>query len=86
MCGIPVTKALVTCKDINVFILEVNNICVIFVIKTFKQKCELKRHRHVYTDDKPYVCDMCEKGFRKKKHLKEHHRIHTGEKPCVRYL
>ena len=35
------------------------------------------------TKDKPYVCDICEKGFAKKGNLKNHKHTHTGDKRFI---
>ena len=35
------------------------------------------------TVDKPFLCDMCDKGFTQKSDLNRHRRIQTGDKPYV---
>ena len=37
-----------------------------------EQKCDLITHHRVNTEDKPYVCDTCDKGFIHKNKLKIH--------------
>ncbi|KAM9299384.1 uncharacterized protein PAF06_016447 [Gastrophryne carolinensis] len=35
------------------------------------------------SDDKPYICFVCDKRFKRATDLKEHLRVHTGERPFV---
>ena len=37
--------------------------------------------RVVHADDRPYVCDVCDKRFTQSRHLNRHRRVHRGEKP-----
>ncbi|XP_054719715.1 zinc finger protein 236-like [Uloborus diversus] len=34
-----------------------------------------------FPNERPYRCDVCQRGFKKSSHLKQHLRSHTGEKP-----
>ncbi|PRD20472.1 UNVERIFIED_CONTAM: zinc finger protein, partial [Trichonephila clavipes] len=39
--------------------------------------------KKILTKEKPYVCEICEKGFSESGNLRRHLRIHTNEKPFV---
>lgn len=44
-----------------------------------------------YTNERPYVCDICGKAFARSSDLKSHHRLHTGRKEflctvCGKYM
>merc|ERR1712096_198559 len=45
----------------------------------FSSAGKLKLHMNVHKDDKPYKCDVCEKGFSGPASLKNHKLLHTGE-------
>ena len=41
----------------------------------------LIKHRILYTGEKPYQCNQCDKAFTKKSYLKDYLRRHIGAKP-----
>ncbi|XP_055370788.1 myoneurin-like [Condylostylus longicornis] len=45
------------------------------------RKGNLKRHKQTHTDDRKFLCEICNKSFTQKSSLQRHHLIHTGEKP-----
>jgi len=46
----------------------------------FQNKKEVMEHKSsCHTDDKPYVCDKCDKKFARKYSLKRHSLIHSGD-------
>ena len=49
--------------------------------KCYKSKANLRQHKRIHTDERPFECNYCFRCFRHKGHLNEHIRIHTGEKP-----
>ena len=46
---------------------------------------KMKKHMMIHIQ-KPYKCDICNRGFKRKDHLNEHRRTHTGEKPYACHL
>merc|ERR1719427_2176787 len=47
--------------------------------KRFASASSLKLHLNVHKEDKPYKCDVCEKGFSAPASLTNHKLLHTGE-------
>ncbi|XP_060559929.1 zinc finger protein 726-like isoform X2 [Ruditapes philippinarum] len=39
--------------------------------------------RSAHSKERPFKCDVCQKGYITSDKLKIHKRVHTGEKPCV---
>jgi uncharacterized Zn-finger protein len=42
---------------------------------------KLTRHQRVYTEEKPYKCNVCGKSYNQNPRGGRHQRMHTGEKP-----
>ena len=40
-------------------------------------------HNNVINNEKPFLCNVCDKAFKRKSNLKVHKVIHTNEKPFV---
>lgn len=49
--------------------------------RPFKYVNDLKRHRSIHFDDKPFECEICGKKFKHKSNLKTHQLTHYSEKP-----
>ncbi|XP_044738885.1 zinc finger protein OZF-like [Chrysoperla carnea] len=60
---------------------EENKFLCNFCGKSFPQNNNLKIHKLIHTEEKPYKCKYCEKSFRHKSRCTLHELIHTGVKP-----
>lgn len=49
--------------------------------KVFDRNSNLIVHTRSHTDEKPFICSLCQMGFTQKSNLTVHVRTHTGEKP-----
>ena len=52
-----------------------------FPFQKFNAQAAFDNHVRVHTNQRPFVCSVCDKGFKQKSHLTEHERIHSGQKP-----
>ncbi|KAJ2828679.1 hypothetical protein FBU31_002861, partial [Coemansia sp. 'formosensis'] len=51
--------------------------------KAFARRCNLTSHKLTHTEERPYLCDLCEQRFSRNHDLKRHQKIHTGARPFV---
>lgn len=59
------------------------NVCDL-CLKSFDRGTDLRRHRRIHTDERPYICSICQKSFKQDTHLKRHMEVmHSGMKSLM---
>ncbi|XP_067124366.1 oocyte zinc finger protein XlCOF6-like [Centruroides vittatus] len=53
----------------------------IFVIRVLNGEATLKYHEKTHSDERPFKCDICNKGFNLRGQLKSHQKTHIEERP-----
>lgn len=55
--------------------------------KKFTAKCNLNEHKRVHggvkSEEKPFICEICNKSIRHSSSFRKHQKIHSGERPYV---
>lgn len=46
--------------------------------RRFANSSDRKKHMHVHTSDKPYLCKMCDKSYTHPSSLRKHMKVNTG--------
>ncbi len=51
--------------------------------RRFANSSDRKKHMHVHTSDKPYLCKMCDKSYTHPSSLRKHMKVNTHVQLCV---
>ncbi|XP_009880090.1 PREDICTED: early growth response protein 2b-like [Charadrius vociferus] len=56
--------------------------------RRFANSSDRKKHMHVHTSDKPYICKVCDKSYTHPSSLRKHmkHDLHSAAASCTDYL
>ncbi|KAK7882362.1 hypothetical protein WMY93_028536 [Mugilogobius chulae] len=49
--------------------------------RRFANSSDRKKHMHVHTSDKPYLCKMCDKSYTHPSSLRKHMKVHESSPP-----
>ncbi|MEQ2275211.1 Zinc finger protein ZIC 1 [Xenotaenia resolanae] len=49
--------------------------------RRFANSSDRKKHMHVHTSDKPYLCKMCDKSYTHPSSLRKHMKVHESTNP-----
>ncbi|KAG9349568.1 hypothetical protein JZ751_028016 [Albula glossodonta] len=50
--------------------------------RRFANSSDRKKHMHVHTSDKPYLCKMCDKSYTHPSSLRKHMKVHESSPPA----
>nr|XP_034837894.1 zinc finger protein 98-like [Maniola hyperantus] len=86
--GVSFTYACDTCNlvfktrhslSMHVIKYHTQNIICEICRKTFSERCHLKKHMAIHTQERNYVCPICKKSYRYEKTLKQHLKSHNPD-------